>query len=134
MSSQPQLLTLDVGYHLSAASRSCTAATAHLSPAHCFNHVQLCVTLGTIAHQSPLSMDSPGKNTRVGRHALLQRTIQPRDRTRISYVFCIGGQVVTTSTTWEAQYGYEKISNINSGKKNATVLNSSLKIKISQIE
>ena len=61
--------------------------------------------------------DSPGKNTRVGHHALLQRTIQPRDRTRISYVFCIGRQVVTTSTTWEAQYGYEKISNINSGKK-----------------
>ena len=30
------------------------------------------VTLWTIAHQAPLSMDSPGKNTGVGCHALLQ--------------------------------------------------------------
>ena len=30
------------------------------------------VTLWTVAHQAPLSMDSPGKNTGVGCHALLQ--------------------------------------------------------------
>ena len=29
----------------------------------CFSHVQLSATLWTIAHQAPLSMDSPGKNT-----------------------------------------------------------------------
>ena len=28
--------------------------------------------LWTVAHQAPLSMDSPGKNTGVGCHALLQ--------------------------------------------------------------
>ena len=37
-----------------------------------FSHVQLFVTLWTVAHQAPLSMDSPGKNTGVGYHALLQ--------------------------------------------------------------
>ena len=37
-----------------------------------FNHVQVCVTLWTVAHQAPLSMEFPGKNTGVGCHALLQ--------------------------------------------------------------
>ena len=37
-----------------------------------FSHVQLFATLWMIAHQAPLSMDSPGKNTAVGCHALLQ--------------------------------------------------------------
>ena len=37
-----------------------------------FRHVQLCVTPWTEAHQAPLSMDSPGKNTGVGCHFLLQ--------------------------------------------------------------
>ena len=31
-----------------------------------------CPTLWTVAHQAPLSMDSSGKNTRVGCHFLLQ--------------------------------------------------------------
>ena len=36
------------------------------------SYVWLFVTLWTVVHQAPLSMDSPGKNTRVGFHALLQ--------------------------------------------------------------
>ena len=32
----------------------------------CFSRVWLCVTPWTAAHQAPLSMDSPGKNTGVG--------------------------------------------------------------------
>ena len=40
-------------------------------PSH-FSHVQLFVTLWTVARQAPLSVDSPGKNTGVGYHALLQ--------------------------------------------------------------
>ena len=36
------------------------------------SHVQLFVTPSTGAHQAPLSMDSPGKNTGVGCHFLLQ--------------------------------------------------------------
>ena len=37
-----------------------------------FSRVQLFATLWTAAHQAPLSMDSPGKNTGVGCHFLLQ--------------------------------------------------------------
>ena len=37
-----------------------------------FSHVQLCVTPQTAAHQAPPSWDSPGKNTGVGCHFLLQ--------------------------------------------------------------
>ena len=38
-----------------------------------FTHVRLFSALWTVAHQAPLSVgDSPGKNTRVGHHALLQ--------------------------------------------------------------
>ena len=38
----------------------------------CFSRVRLFVTPWTIACQAPLSRDSPGKNTGVGCHALLQ--------------------------------------------------------------
>ena len=38
-----------------------------------FSCVQLFVTPGTVACQAPLSMGSPGKNTGVGCHFLLQR-------------------------------------------------------------
>ena len=38
----------------------------------CFSSVRLCVTPETAAYQAPLSLDSPGKNTGVGCHFLLQ--------------------------------------------------------------
>ena len=38
--------------------------------------------------------DSPGKNTGVGCHALLQGIFLPRDQTHISYVSCIGRHVL----------------------------------------
>ena len=44
-----------------------------------FTHVPLFVTLWTVARQAPLSLcpwDSPGKNTGVGCHALLQGLFQ----------------------------------------------------------
>jgi len=37
-----------------------------------FSHVRLFVTPWTVAHQAPLSMDSPGKDTGVGCHFLLE--------------------------------------------------------------
>ena len=40
-----------------------------------FSHVQLFVTLWTVAHQASLSMGFPGKNTGVGCHFLLQGVI-----------------------------------------------------------
>ena len=38
----------------------------------CFSHVRLFATPWTVAHQVPLSMDSPGKHTGIGSHSLLQ--------------------------------------------------------------
>ena len=38
----------------------------------CFSRVRLCATPQTAAHQAPRSWDSPGKNTGVGCHFLLQ--------------------------------------------------------------
>ena len=37
-----------------------------------FTHVRLCATPETAAHQAPRPWDSPGKNTGVGCHCLLQ--------------------------------------------------------------
>ena len=37
-----------------------------------FSRVRLCATPQTAAHQAPLPQDSPGKNTGVGCHCLLQ--------------------------------------------------------------
>ena len=37
-----------------------------------FSHVQLCATPQTAAHQAPRPWESPGKNTGVGCHFLLQ--------------------------------------------------------------
>ena len=37
-----------------------------------FSRIQFCVTPQTAAHQAPPSLDSPGKNTGVGCHFLLQ--------------------------------------------------------------
>ena len=50
----------------------------------CFSHVQLFATQWTIAHQVPQSTDSPGKNTGMDCHALLQGWAG------VSYVSCIG--------------------------------------------
>ena len=38
----------------------------------CFSCIQFFATLWAVAHQAPLSIDSPGKNTGVACHALLQ--------------------------------------------------------------
>ena len=40
------------------------------------SRVQLFVSLGTVAGQASLSKDSPGKNTGVGGHSLLQGIFQ----------------------------------------------------------
>ena len=36
------------------------------------SHLTLCEPLGSVAHQSPLSLGFSSKNTRVGSHSLLQ--------------------------------------------------------------
>ena len=68
--------------------------------------LQSCPTLCNpmdIACQAPLSIDSPGKNTGVGCHALLQG-IFPTQGLNL-YLFLspvLAGRFFTTSTTWEA--------------------------------
>ena len=58
-------------------------------------HVQLFATPRTVARQAPLSADSPGKNTGVGCHALLQgASSRPSDWTLISCVSCTGSWVL----------------------------------------
>ena len=66
-----------------------------------FSCVWLFVTLWTIAHQAPLSMDSPGKNTGVGFHALLQG-IFPTQGSNLSLLclLALAGRFFTTSATW----------------------------------
>ena len=39
------------------------------------SHVRLCVTLWTVARQASLAWNSPGKNTGVGYHSLLQGSL-----------------------------------------------------------
>ena len=55
-----------------------------------FSHVSLFVTLWTVDHQASLSMDSPGKNTRVGCHALIQGIFLMQGSNPCLLVSCIG--------------------------------------------
>ena len=67
-----------------------------------FSHVQLSVTLWTVAHQVPLSM---GFSRQVlGWVAILSSrgSSQLRDQTCVSYVSCIDRGFFTTSAIWEA--------------------------------
>ena len=62
-----------------------------------FSCVQLFASLWTVVHQALLSMQiSPGKNTGVGCHALLQGIFSTRDQTQVSCVSCITGRFFIT--------------------------------------
>ena len=49
-----------------------------------FSRVQLFVSLWTVAHQALCPWDSPGKNTGVGCHFILQASSQSKDQISIS--------------------------------------------------
>ena len=64
--------------------------------------VQSCLTLcdpWTVDYQAPLFMNSLGKNTGVGCHALLQVIFQPRDAPQ---VFHVAGRFFTVRATRKA--------------------------------
>ena len=65
--------------------------------------LQSCLTLCDLMDSS---WDSPGKNTWVGCHALLQGIFLTRVRTHNLYISCIAGGFFTTNATWEAQRYY----------------------------
>ena len=46
--------------------------TVRLCMLSCFSHALLFIAMWAVAHQAPLSMGFPGKNTGVGCHDLLQ--------------------------------------------------------------
>ena len=62
------------------------------------SHIWLLATLWTVAHQTPLFMEFPGKNTGVGCHLLLQGIFLTQGSNHIS---CIGGQIVYNWATRE---------------------------------
>ena len=61
-----------------------------------FSRVWLFETLWTVAHQTPLSMGSPGKNTGVGYSALLGRIFLAQGSDPSLCVSCIAGRFFTT--------------------------------------
>ena len=63
---------------------------------HSLTCVKLLATPWSIAHQAPLSMKFPGKNTGVGCHFLLQGLFLTQG------VSCLGRQILYYWTTWEA--------------------------------
>ena len=68
-----------------------------------FSHVPLFVTPWTVAHQAPLSMGSPGKNTGVDCHALLQGIFLTQgSNLRLLCLLHWRTGFFTTSATWEA--------------------------------
>ena len=69
-----------------------------------FSHVQLCATLWTIQPAKlPCPQDSPGKNTGVGCHALLQGTLLTRRSNPCLMSPALADRFFTTNATWEAQ-------------------------------
>ena len=64
------------------------------------SHVLLFVTPWIVAHQAPLSMEFPAKNTGVG--SFSRGCSRPRDQICVSCVSCISRWVLYHCTTWEA--------------------------------
>ena len=58
-----------------------------------FSHVQLCATLWTAAHQALCLRDSPGKNTGVGCHFLLQALYLVNTLLSSSWIFDSSDQI-----------------------------------------
>ena len=67
-----------------------------------FSRVRLFATLWTVASRLLCPWGSPGENTGVGCHALLQGSSWPWDRTRVSYISCTGRRGLDHWATWEA--------------------------------
>ena len=68
--------------------------------------LQSCPTLCDPIDSSPLGSPVPGilqaKTMEWVAISFSRGSSKPKDRTQVSYVSCIGRQVLTTSATWEA--------------------------------
>ena len=71
------------------------------------NHAQIYATPWTVAHQASLSWDSPGKNTGMGCHVLLQGIFLIQGLNPHLIPPALAGRFSITSTTWKA-HSYRK--------------------------
>ena len=79
--------------------------TAYLEVCVCaqlHSHVQLFVTSWAVACQAPLSVGSPGKDTGVGCHSLLQGIFPTQGSNPTLLCSSIGRQILYHCATWEA--------------------------------
>ena len=84
--------------------RDCVCVCVCACVLSCFSPVRLFANLWTIAHQAPLSRRILQARILEWVATLSSRgSSQPRDRSNVSYVSCIGRQVLYYSATWEAQ-------------------------------
>ena len=80
-----------------------------------FSRVRFFATPWTVAHQTPLSLDFPGKNTGVGCHALLQGNLPNSGIEPMSLESpALTGGFFSTSAIWEAPGWMIKAKVINS--------------------
>ena len=73
------------------------------------SHVQLFVTLWTVAHQAPLSMGFSRRKYWRGLHALLQGIFLTQGSNPHLLCLALAGEFFTTSATWEAQVPVEYV-------------------------
>ena len=84
--------------------RACVCVCACACVLSCFSRVRLFANLWTVAHQALLSRRILQARILEWVATLSSRgSSQPRDRSNVSYVSCIGRQVLYHSATWEAQ-------------------------------
>ena len=83
----------------------------------------------------------PGKNTGVGCHSFSRGSCQTRDWSRVSWVFCIGKQIIYHCTTWKANNTESNVNHVSWPKKpkhetnrSNVVTNSVKTLKIVHIE
>ena len=72
------------------------------SYSYALNCVQLFATLWTVAHQAPLSMEFSSQEYWSGLHFLLKWNFLTQGLNPVSYVFCIGRQIVYQRAIREA--------------------------------
>ena len=76
--------------------------------------VQLFETPWTVAHQAPLSLDSPGKDTGVDSHSLLQGIFPTQgSNSGLLCLSALAGGFFTTITTWEACFLNDMLSTVD---------------------
>ena len=108
-------------------------------------HSQSCPTLCDPMDCSPpgsfCPWNLPGKNTGVGCHSFSRGSCQTRDWSRVSWVFCIGKQIIYHCTTWKANNTESNVNHVSWPKKpkhetnrSNVVTNSVKTLKIVHIE